>query len=445
MVLGWKIRRKNNNRHGHKKNLQAMEVEIPNHFLCPISLDLMRDPVTLSSGITYDRESIETWLESGNFTCPVTNQILRSFDQIPNHSLRKMIQEWGIENQKYGFQRIPTPRIPVVPTEVSETLLSVEASARRLDLLGCQESLKKIQKWGAESDRNRRCFVANGAADVLSMAFACFAADSFEKNASVCEEILSALGWMFPIGEVAQKHLGSEASLRCMVWFLTRTDLSAKQNSISALEELLSYDQKHVEVLSNIEGLHEILMEFVRKKISPKITKAALVLIFHMVSISALEKVRSAFVEMGLVSLILETLVESLEEKSISERALGVLDGLFGYQEGRAKAYKNALSMPILVKKLLRVSHLATEFSVSAIWKLCMNALVEQDKEELRSLVLVEALQVGAFQKLLLIIQVGCGEDTKEKATELLKLFNPYRPELECIESVDFKSLQRSF
>ncbi|XP_062118074.1 U-box domain-containing protein 21-like [Humulus lupulus] len=442
MVLGWRLRRKST-----KKSPMAMKVEIPNHFLCPISFDLMKDPVTLSSGITYDRESIEKWLEDGNFTCPVTNQILQSFDQIPNHSLRKMIQEWGMENQKHGFHRIPTPRIPVVPTEVSETLLAIEASSRQLDLVSCRESLKKIEQWGAEGERNRRCMITNDAADTLSAAFESFAGESFEQNGIVCEQILSNLVWMFPIGKVARQHLGSEASLRCMVRFLTHTDISTKQNSITTLEEVLSHDenQYHVELLTNIDGVSEILFELIRKKVSTKITKAALVIIFHMVSVPAFEDIRSSFLEMGLVSSLLEILVESTEEKIISERALSVMDGVLGFYEGRVKAYQNALTVPVLVKKLLRVSVSATEFSVSAIWKLCMNAVVEQEKEELGKVVLVEALRVGGFQKLLLIIQVGCGVETKEKATEVLKLLNPYRPELECIETVDFKSLQRSF
>ncbi|KAI6668001.1 hypothetical protein NL676_003718 [Syzygium grande] len=38
------------------------DVEVPPFFLCPISLEILRDPVTVSTGITYDRESIETWL-----------------------------------------------------------------------------------------------------------------------------------------------------------------------------------------------------------------------------------------------------------------------------------------------------------------------------------------------------------------------------------------------
>lgn len=444
MVLGW--RRRKTNAHKKKGLEKIIDVEIPNHFLCPISLDLMKDPVTLSSGITYDRESIEKWLEAGNFTCPVTNQILRSFDQIPNHSLRKMIQEWGTENQNNGVQRIPTPRIPVMPVEVSEILCSVEAAARRKDLFGCLESVKKIQNWGAESERNRRCVVANGAADVLANAFRSFAADV--SDGLGCEEILSTLIWMFPFGEEAKNCLGSEVSVSRMVSFLEHIDLSAKRNSAMVLEELLSCgDHNLLETLANVEGVDFTLFELVRKQICPKITKASLKLIFNLVSSTdypSSEKIKSAFLEMGLVSLILEIIVDS-ENGAISEGALGVMDGICGNEKGRKKAFAHALTVPVLVKKLLRVSAAATGFSVSAIWKLCKNVTEQDDDVDEGRSVLVEALQVGAFQKLLLIIQIGCGEETKEKATELLKILNPYRPQLECIESVDFKSLQRSF
>ncbi|KAL0337060.1 UNVERIFIED_CONTAM: E3 ubiquitin-protein ligase PUB23 [Sesamum calycinum] len=33
-------------------------IEVPEYFICPISLQIMKDPVTAVSGITYDRESI---------------------------------------------------------------------------------------------------------------------------------------------------------------------------------------------------------------------------------------------------------------------------------------------------------------------------------------------------------------------------------------------------
>ncbi|KAL0410183.1 UNVERIFIED_CONTAM: E3 ubiquitin-protein ligase PUB23 [Sesamum latifolium] len=41
----------------------ADEIEVP-YFLCPIALDIMKDPVTISTGITYDRDSIEKWIFS---------------------------------------------------------------------------------------------------------------------------------------------------------------------------------------------------------------------------------------------------------------------------------------------------------------------------------------------------------------------------------------------
>jgi hypothetical protein len=413
-----------------------VELVIPNHFRCPISLDLMKDPVTLSSGITYDRESIETWLEAGNFNCPATNQVLRSFDQIPNHTLRKMIQEWCVENQNYGVERIPTPRTPVTPVEVSDILLAVKASARRVEQQRCLELVQRIERWGAESGRNRRCIVANGAAATLAAAFDAFSNDSVSRNSRVLEEILSALIWMFPIDEESQKSLGSLASLRCMVWFLSYRDILPKQNSIIALKELLSCDQQLVEKLSDIEGINEILVELVRKQICQTITKASLMVIFHLVSSSS-EEIKLAFVKMGFVSSLVEIIFDS--EKSICERALGVFDGLCSCKEGREEAQSNALTVPVLVKKIMRVSESATVYSISAILKLCKYGRRNEGR------VLVEALQVGAFQKLLLVIQVGCGDGTKEKATELLKLLNPYRAGLECIESVDFKNLKRSF
>ncbi|KAJ0973123.1 hypothetical protein J5N97_021082 [Dioscorea zingiberensis] len=69
-------------------------MSIPLLFRCPISLDLFTDPVTLSTGQTYDRPSIEQWLARGNRTCPVTMQRLHDTSLVPNHTLRHLIDQW---------------------------------------------------------------------------------------------------------------------------------------------------------------------------------------------------------------------------------------------------------------------------------------------------------------------------------------------------------------
>lgn len=76
-------------------------VSCPEEFKCPLSKELMRDPVILASGQTFDRPYIQRWLKAGNRTCPRTQQVLSHTILTPNHLIREMISQWcrsqGIE------------------------------------------------------------------------------------------------------------------------------------------------------------------------------------------------------------------------------------------------------------------------------------------------------------------------------------------------------------
>nr|XP_008346216.2 U-box domain-containing protein 9-like isoform X1 [Malus domestica] len=73
----------------------------PEEFRCPLSKELMRDPVIVSTGETYDRAFIEKGLKAGNRICPRTQQVLTHTVLTPNHLVREMISQWcknrGIE------------------------------------------------------------------------------------------------------------------------------------------------------------------------------------------------------------------------------------------------------------------------------------------------------------------------------------------------------------
>ncbi|GKU85957.1 hypothetical protein SLEP1_g552 [Rubroshorea leprosula] len=66
----------------------------PEEFRCPLSQELMRDPVILASGQTFDRSFIQKWLKSGNRTCPKTQQVLSHTILTPNYLVREMISQW---------------------------------------------------------------------------------------------------------------------------------------------------------------------------------------------------------------------------------------------------------------------------------------------------------------------------------------------------------------
>ncbi|CAJ1948424.1 unnamed protein product [Sphenostylis stenocarpa] len=82
---------------------QSSEFAVPSDYRCPISLELMRDPVVVATGQTYDRGSIKLWMDSGHNTCPKTGQTLSHTDLIPNRALRNMIATWCRE-QKIPFE-----------------------------------------------------------------------------------------------------------------------------------------------------------------------------------------------------------------------------------------------------------------------------------------------------------------------------------------------------
>ena len=44
------------------EDISHEHVEVPKHFICPISQDLMIDPVVAADGFTYENRQITQWL-----------------------------------------------------------------------------------------------------------------------------------------------------------------------------------------------------------------------------------------------------------------------------------------------------------------------------------------------------------------------------------------------
>jgi Mg-chelatase subunit ChlD len=63
------------------------------NFLCPITQEVMTDPVIGSDGITYERTAIEAWFAAGHNTSPLTRAPMTSRSLVPNIALRTLIEE----------------------------------------------------------------------------------------------------------------------------------------------------------------------------------------------------------------------------------------------------------------------------------------------------------------------------------------------------------------
>ncbi|XP_009761877.1 U-box domain-containing protein 6-like isoform X1 [Nicotiana tabacum] len=70
----------------------------PEELRCPISLQLMYDPVIIASGQTYERICIEKWFSDGHNTCPKTQQELPHLGLTPNYCVKGLVASWCEQN-----------------------------------------------------------------------------------------------------------------------------------------------------------------------------------------------------------------------------------------------------------------------------------------------------------------------------------------------------------
>ncbi|KAK7349405.1 hypothetical protein VNO77_06745 [Canavalia gladiata] len=81
-----------------RQSLGSQILEPLTSFYCPITQDVMVDPVETSSGQTFERSAIEKWFAEGNKSCPLTLIPLDTSILRPNKTLKQSIEEWKDRN-----------------------------------------------------------------------------------------------------------------------------------------------------------------------------------------------------------------------------------------------------------------------------------------------------------------------------------------------------------
>jgi hypothetical protein len=96
----------------------ATAPSVPEAFLCPISHEVMSDPVVAADGHSYDKSEIEKWFATGNRSSPMTNSAMPSTTLRPNLLVRSQIREWQARSSAQQVADIITA---IVMTPRSDT------------------------------------------------------------------------------------------------------------------------------------------------------------------------------------------------------------------------------------------------------------------------------------------------------------------------------------
>ncbi|KAH9307291.1 hypothetical protein KI387_035202 [Taxus chinensis] len=151
-------------------------IQVPDDFKCPISLDLMRDPEIVATGQTYDRVSITRWIEEGHCTCPKSGQKLLHTNLIPNHALRSLICQWCEKNgvpfeksEKHArngtLESIATTKAALEATKMTAAFLVENMSTGTAEMKKrVANELRLLAKCGMEK---RACIAEAGAIPLL--------------------------------------------------------------------------------------------------------------------------------------------------------------------------------------------------------------------------------------------------------------------------------------
>ncbi|KAL6575078.1 hypothetical protein OROMI_012363 [Orobanche minor] len=398
------------------------EIDVPPYFICPISLEIMKDPVIIATGITYDRDSIEKWIFSQkNTTCPVTKQALSDTAELvtPNVTLRRLIQSWCTLHAAHGIERLPTPRPPVSKPQLLKLLGDAETPHIQI------KSLQTLRSIASQNQTNKRCMENAGVVEFLASLFVRktrhssrpeLSESDLSESREACEEALKIL-FTLQLSESGLKSLSrSNDFLESLTRFIQCASYEMRVYAVMMLNSMLEVADpaQHINLHpAFFRELAQILSS--AHDVCQNASKATLKV---LICVCSWGRNRVKAVEAGIVPILINHLLDSSSSSSSDRRAsdmvLTVLDLLCQCADGRSDLLNHGAGLAVVSKKILRVSNAASEKAVRILhWVSRFSATPG---------VLQEMLQVGAVAKLCLVVQVDCGLKTKERAWEILRL-----------------------
>ncbi|CAI9097522.1 OLC1v1033970C1 [Oldenlandia corymbosa var. corymbosa] len=240
---------------------------VPADFRCPISLDLMRDPVVVATGQTYDRQSIVQWIESGHETCPKTGQRLAHTGLIPNKGLYNTIAAWCREQ-----------RIPFEPA--AETVVKSNGGAR----------VGGVNKAALEATKMTVSFLTGRLAD--------------EQPVEMANRIVHELRVLAKTDSDSRSCIAEAGALPLLVKFLGSEQPSLQVNAVTTILNLSILEANKTRIMET-DGVLNGVIEVLRSGATWEAKGNAAATIFSLTGVYAYKKKlgRKTRVVKGLVEL----------------------------------------------------------------------------------------------------------------------------------------------
>ncbi|XP_022766297.1 U-box domain-containing protein 29-like [Durio zibethinus] len=376
-------------------------ITVPSVFRCPISLDVMKSPVSLCTGVTYDRSSIQHWLESGHDTCPATMQVLPSKDFVPNLTLHRLINLWVQSSTRRPGSDSPRmlQATPLMISEVQAKLL-----IEKIESESCVDSLSKVAEFISCCEENRRFVVRFGGfveviAGVLKRKFVDIKA--LEMVVRILDLVLSENGVKERLNKLFLKSNQENNFLSTIVLILQNGSLDSKIKSVRVLDSI-ALDSESRRKMADSQNIVSIFLHLLKTSNNNQSLNDAVTAFLTTVSIT--RSIKSHLLENGAVEIL---------SNSLGEKSLKLLAVLCSCSEGRSAIGSDPKCAAGIVERLLKVSKTATEDAVLVLWSMCCLSKDEKVKEEV--------VKENGVTKILVVMQREGEGNVKMMCRDLVK------------------------
>ncbi|XVF41357.1 hypothetical protein PTKIN_Ptkin01aG0273800 [Pterospermum kingtungense] len=389
------------------------KTDYPLDFRCPISMEVMTDPVTIITGVSYERKNIEKWFHTYNKnTCPATMQRLQSLDMTPNHTLKRLIHAW--RDRPVVVTPSSSPPRPSSLSNKHDEMVSLFTTLQSSPFK--VTSLKKIRSIVELGDDTRSYFIQSGGVEAVVQILVNHTTvidNSDFISFQACQEALGVLH-LLPLADQEDKTfqlLSKPEPMKSIAIVLQRGSAEARLYAIKVFRQIAEtdFDWNHLLQDQGMD-LFKSLLELVYDEIDSKASSCALEVLIEILASS--KKSRLKAIEAGAVCVLIELLPES--NRSKCEKILLLMKLLCECAEGRMALVEHGLGIPAVSKKLLHVSNSATKLGVKILWLMSTFHPTER--------VLEEMVMYGAVKKLVALIHLEGRSSTKDKVLNMFKL-----------------------
>ncbi|KAK7380454.1 hypothetical protein VNO78_32965 [Psophocarpus tetragonolobus] len=376
---------------------EKLYVTVPSLFRCPISMDVMRSPVSLCTGVTYDRASIQRWLDSGHDTCPATMQVLPSKDFIPNLTLHRLIHLWLLSAEP------PSPEHRSSADHLRSLLRRIQTADE--DLAATLSKIAEFAKISGENSRILASFPGFDSALVRALA-------GSNSRINAAENAIYLLDSVFREHKNSDKirKLILDAREQCfnsMLSVLRNGSVKSKIETVRVLEFLVC-DFQSSKSIAETRGLLSLVVSFLKDG-GEELNDAVLSLL-GVVSVTQSAKVE--LVNSGVVEAVSKMIPAC--SAATAGRCLRVLAVAATCAEGRAAMAAEASCAAAVVERLAKAPKAAAEDAVAVLWSLCClsgNVKVRDDVAKRNGVAVI-----------LLAMQRGWEEHVRSMCVDLIKV-----------------------